>query len=183
MAAAPPSRWWGALTLFFFGAHAALHLRLGHPERLLWACHLSNVAIGIGFLARSPLLNGIGYLWLTLGIPLWFVYLARGGELFATSPFTHFGGLAIAIYGIRRLGLPQHLWAKTLVVFILLNQICRWTTPPLETVNLAYDIWAGEGEAIFTSYLGYVTALLALGGLGFFCVEWVTRKAFSLPGC
>lgn len=179
MTGKPPSRWWGALAFVFYAAHVALHWRLGHPERFLWACHLSNVAIGLGFLTRSAWLNGVGFLWLTIGIPLWLVYLSRGGILFVTSPLTHLGGLAIAVYGLRRLGVPKHLWLATLAASFTLHQICRQTTPPEESVNLAWDIWAGGGEAVFSSYLAYVTTLVVLSAMVFFLAEQGARKAFA----
>lgn len=174
----PPSRGWGALALAFYAIHAGHHLLRGHPEDLLWACHLGAVCVGVGLLARLPLVNAVGFLWLVTGDVLWLVDLLRGGELIPTSLFTHAGGLALGALGIARFGMPRHSWWRATLAFFVLQQICRITTPPQANVNLAHAVWSGW-EEFFPSTVGYQIALFAIGAAACFAVERISRRVLD----
>jgi hypothetical protein len=159
----------GALGGGFYAVHAAHQLADGHPEDLLWACHLGAILVSAGLFLRSPLANAIGFLWLTIGLPLWILDLSLGGEFIATSPFTHVGGLALGAAGLRLLGMPRGAWWKAVLAFLALQELCRRITPERENVNVAFSVWAGWEDA-FPSYPAYM-ALLAGGAAAVFLVE------------
>jgi hypothetical protein len=169
------------LALAFYAIHAARHLARGHPEDLLWVCHLGAVCVGLGLLTRSASLNALGFLWLCVGNALWFVDLAGGGEFIPTSLLTHVGGLLIGSYGLVRLGMPRHTWWKAILAFLVLQQICRWATPPGPNVNLAFAVWSGW-EEVFPSYATYLALLVATGGAGLFLLERIARRAVRALG-
>jgi hypothetical protein len=150
----PPSRAWGGLALAFYAIHAGHHLLRGHPEDLLWACHLGAVCVGVGLLARLPVVNAVGFVWLATGDALWLLDLASGGEFIPTSLFTH--GLA----------------------FLVLQQLCRFTTPPRANVNLAHAVWSGW-EEVFPSTIGYQIALFVIGAAACFAVERISRRVLD----
>lgn len=100
-AGAPATRGLGIAALGCYAVHGSFHLINGRPEDLLWACHLGAALVGIGLLVPSPIVTVLGTLFLSLGTPLWLMDLAAGGVFHPTSCFTHFGGLAIGLYGTR----------------------------------------------------------------------------------
>lgn len=171
----PPSRGWGALALAFYAIHAGHHLLRGHPEDLLWACHLGAVCVGVGLLARLPAVNAVGFLWLATGDVLWLVDLASGGEFIPTSLFTHGGGLALGALGLARFGMPRHTWWRATLAFLVLQQLCRSATPAQANVNLAHAVWSGW-EEFFPSTLCYQIMLLAIGAAACFAVERISRR-------
>ena len=174
----PPSRAWGGLALAFYAIHAGNHLLRGHPEDLLWACHLGAVCVGVGLLARLPVMNAVGFLWLATGDVFWLLDLASGGEFIPTSLFTHAGGLALGALGLARFGMPRHTWWRAMLAFLALQQLCRFTTPPRTNVNLAHAVWSGW-EEVFSSTLGYQIVLIAIGAAAFFVVERISRRVLG----
>ena len=171
----PPSRVWGALALVFYAIHAGHHLLRGHPEDLLWACHLGAMCVGIGLLARLPLMNAVGFLWLATGDVIWLIGLSSGVEFIPTSLFTHVGGLALGALGIVRFGMPRHTWWRAVLAFFVLQQLCRLATPPQANVNLAHAAWSGW-EELFPSTVAYQIALLAIGAAACFAVERISCR-------
>jgi len=174
----PPARAWGGLALAFYAIHASHHVLRGHPEDLLWACHLGAVCVGAGLLARLPAVNAVGFLWLAVGDALWLLELAGGGELIPTSLLTHVGGLAVGALGLARFGMPRHSWWRAILAFLALQQLCRFVTPAAANINVAHAVWSGW-EDVFPGYVGYQIVLLAIGAAGFFAVEWVSRRVLG----
>lgn len=173
------ARSWGALACGFYAVHAGIHLARGHPEELLWACHLGALWVGIGLLLRQPALHAIGFLWLCVGTVLWGIGLAGGSEFVPTSLLTHVGGLFVGGLAVWTLGMPRHSWWRALLAFLVLQQTCRWLTPAAANLNLAHAVWPGW-ETLFPSYLGYQVILLCIAGASFALIESLTRR-FTAP--
>ncbi len=171
----PLSRWWGLGALGCYAVHAAYHVHRGHPEDLVWACHVGTLLVAFGLAARSPVANAIGFLWLVVGNVCWAMDLAAGGDFLPTSILTHAGGLVLGALGLRRMGLPRHAWWQALVGFVLLQQLSRWTTPPDANVNVAFRVWTGW-EARFPSYPAYLAMLYAIALASFFVIDRVARR-------
>jgi hypothetical protein len=165
----------GLAALGFYAIHAGFHLLHGRPEELLWMCHLGAALVGIGLLSFSATLNGIGTLFLSAGMPLWVMYLAGGGDFYPTSCFPHLGGLAIGLYGVRRLGLTSGTWWKALVALITLILICRLVTPPRANVNVAFATYPGM-ETVFPSHLLYLAAMMVFSAGYFFVCDYGLRR-------
>lgn len=142
----------GIAALVCYAIHAGFLILNGRPGEALWMCHIGAAFVGIGLLTSSTTTNGIGTLFLCVGTPLWVMYLAGGGEFYPTSCFPHIGGLAIGIYGVRRLGLPRGTWWKAAVALVVLILLCRLVTPPSANVNVAFAIYPGW-EKYFPSHL------------------------------
>jgi len=165
----------GLAALGCYAMHAAFHLIHGRPEELLWSCHLGAALVGVGLLCSSATTNGIGLLFLCMGTPLWLMDLAGGGEFYPTSCFTHLGGLAIGLYGARRLGMPSGVWWKAVVALVTLILVCRLVTPPRANVNVAFAIYPGL-EKVFPNHPVYLVTMLCLAA-GFFLVcEYPFRR-------
>ena len=158
----------GLVGVIFFTMHAGYHIVRGRPENALWMCHLAALGVGLALIGGWAPLNAIGVLWLAVGVPLWVIDLARGGEFFPTSILTHLGGLVLGLIGLSRLGVPPGVWAAALSALFVLVLVCRVATPAQADVNLAFTIWpahATVSPARVATLLGGL-ALLALLFLG-----------------
>lgn len=153
-----------------YAIHAAVHLQRGQPYDLLWVCHIAALLVGSGLLLRNATLNAIGFLWSCLGVPLWLVDIAAGGELIPTSPLTHLGALALGLFGVRKLGMPRGAAMKALAAFAALWALCRAVTPPAANINLAFRVHDGW-EPYFSSYALYYATLLVIAAVVFTGVE------------
>ena len=170
----------GVAALVCYAVHATFHLVHGRPQELLWACHLGAALVGVGLLCSSATMNGIGLLFLLMGTPLWLMDLAGGGEFYPTSCFTHLGGLAIGLYGARRLGLPSGAWWKTVAALVTLILICRLVTPPPANVNVAFAIYP-PWDKVFSSHLVYLATMMTAAAVYFGVSGYVLRRWF-VPG-
>lgn len=144
---------------------------------------MAVAAVGVGWLAAWPRLVALGALFLTLGLPMWLLDVATGGEFLATSVLTHAGGLVLAVLGLRAFGVPRGVWWQGVLAMIALQQVSRWTTPPALNVNLAHRVHAGW-EATFPSYPVYWALLFALHGAAFYLAEKAYARGFGgVPAC
>jgi hypothetical protein len=137
---------------------------------------LATLFVGLGLAFGLPLVNAIGLLWLSIGIPLWILYLAEGGVCHPTSVVSHLGGAVLGSAGVKRLGMPRHAWWKAAAGLAGLQLASRLVTPPAENVNLSHAVWRGW-EEVFPSYAVYWTLLTAGSCAVFFAVEWGARRA------
>ncbi len=172
-------KWLGLLALAFYAVHGAVHVREGHAEDALWACHVAAALVGVGLLGGWAALVAVGVIWLMVGEPLWVFDVATGSALQPTSLLTHVGGLIVGLIGLRHLGVPAGVWWKALLALAALQQVCRWVTPPEANVNVAFSVYPWM-RPYFASYWRYCAAMLPLFGLLFFLSEVVLRKL--LPG-
>ena len=160
----------GVVAIVFFAVHAGYHAARGRPEHALWMCHLAALGVGAALIGGWPALNAIAVLWLAVGVPLWLIDLARGGEFFPTSILTHVGGLALGLIGVMRLGFPRGVWAAALSGLIVLVLVCRLATPALADVNLAFTVWPAN-RPISLAHVATLVAALALMALVFLAFE------------
>ena len=168
----------GIAALGCYAIHAGFHILNGRPEEALWMCHLGAALVGVGLLTSSTTTNAIGTLFLCVGTPLWVMYLAGGGEFYPTSCFPHIGGLAIGLYGVRRLGLPRGTWWKAVVALGVLILLCRLVTPPTANVNVAFAIYPGW-EKYFPSHPIYLAVMMAQAAAYFLAFEYALRRWLS----
>jgi hypothetical protein len=165
----------GLLALAFYAVHGAVHVRAGHPENLLWACHVAAAVIGVGLLLGWATWVAVGVTWLVVGVPLWLIDVATGGEFTPTTVLTHVGGLAVGMVGLWQLRMPGGAWWKALLALAALQQLCRWVTPREANVNVAFSVYPWM-EAYFSSYWRYWASMLLLFGLLYFAAEQALRK-------
>lgn len=165
----------GLAALGCYAIHASFHILNGRPEEALWMCHLGAALVGIGLLSSSTTTSGIGTLFLCVGTPLWVMYLAGGGEFYPTSCFPHLGGLAIALYSVRRLGLPSGTWWKAVAALVVLILVSRLVTPARANVNVAFAIYPGWEKA-FSSHLTYLAVMIVLAAGYFLAFEYALRR-------
>ena len=132
----------GLVPLGLFAAYAAVAAERRTPAEALWMCHIANLLMAIGVFARSPRLVGIAFLWIVLGIPLWALDAWQRAEVPLVSFVSHLGGLAFGMYAVRRLPLSSNPWLAALAVFLVLQQVCRWWTPPASNINLSHVEWS-----------------------------------------
>jgi hypothetical protein len=175
------------LTLLGLGAlacyalHGAWHIAHHRAANLLWCCHVGAVATGVGLLARSAALNAVGVFLQTLGLFMWAIDLASGGEFIPTSPVTHLGALACGLAGARRLGIPRGAWLYATATLLALHVLSRFVTPIDENVNLAFAVHPSLAR-VFPSHAAYIATLTVVLGLFLLLIERALRRAgFAEP--
>ncbi len=167
----------GSVAILFYAVHGAYHWQQGLPENMLWACHLGALLVGLGLLLDSANLNGVGFLWLSFGTCMWLVGLTMDVPFLPTSALTHVGGLAIGLWGVRRLGLPTGVAWKAVAGLGLLHLISRGLNPPGKNINMAREIASGL-EGWFPSHAMFLLAIGACSAAAFVSLEMALRRAF-----
>jgi len=165
----------GTLAVLFYGIHAGVLIHGKEPYHLIWSCHLGCILVGAGLLIPQPWLFSTGFFWLTMGVPLWILNVLTSDDFMLTSTFSHIGGIAIAICGLKLLKMPRYSWAAATAGLVILGAISRSVTPEHANVNLSFSVWKGWEET-FPSYFWYVAMLLSTAAIAFFVLEWMIRK-------
>jgi len=75
----------GLTALGCYAIHAGFHILNGRPEEILWMCHLGAALVGVGLLSSSAITNGIGALFLCIGLHQTPTGRMNGWTLAATS--------------------------------------------------------------------------------------------------
>lgn len=176
----------GLLPAFFYGIHGSLWVYRGLPENALWTCHLASLLIGTGMILLRPKVAAVGLLWVILGLPMWLLDLALGGEFLPTSALTHVGAPAFAFFFFRGTPFPRGSWWRAVAALGFLVVLTRLVTPPAENVNLAHAIWKGWEDRFFHSHPLYLAFLLSLAAAVFFAGEaalhfWSGKKSAPEP--
>jgi hypothetical protein len=164
----------GLTAIGFYAAHFWQWARSGRLENILWACHIGCLLVGIGWLTNSPLLNGIGLLWLMPGIFFWLLYLVSGGVFLWSSLFIHIGGNLLGLWGAVLLGLPRGIWWMAGLGHIALLLVSRRFSRVSENVNFSRQVWTGW-EKRFPSYPRYLSGLVLGAFVTFFALEQLLR--------
>lgn len=169
----------GLLGVAGYATHAGYHILTGHPEDVLWICHVSALLIGLGLIAGSPLLNAAGLLCATLGLPSWLLYLLSGEPLIPTSLLTHVLGPALGLWGIRHFGFPRSAWWVAWILVGALTLLSRVVTPAAANVNLAFgpikglSLWSVGGPAHAALWMGQWALGLTVTD---FAYRWILRR-------
>lgn len=160
----------GFLAIAFFAIHAWCQYRAGTAANLLWICHVADLCVGVGLAMRWRSLAAAGVLMLFIGIPMWIISLADGGEFFPTSTLTHLGGVTVGLVGLGRLGLPRRSWLTGVAVVAILLVLSRGVTPADLNVNIAFTSWFRLPPSLSADEV-YVLLLLAFWGASMWVVE------------
>ena len=160
----------GLLPLLFFAGYVYAAIGENRAAESLWMCHVSNLILGIGLLAQRHVLVRMVFPWLVFGVPLWLIDILSSGDERALSTVSHIGGFLVGLYAIWQVRVPANPWLPALLLYLILQQLCRWLTPPSFNVNLSHGIYNGW-ESWFPNYPIYwiittLTAAAMLWGIG-----------------
>ena len=177
MAVCNPYRLLGFLPLCFFLAHLNYHFAAGTPEHLLWLCNFSNLVLAAGLFFQVPLLIRIAAIWLIPGIPLWLWDMSRTGDAPISTFLSHLGGTTVALIALAKVRAKPNMFLYAWLYGLLIQTICRFTTPPELNVNVAFQIYPGF-DRIFENYWSYwiFSAVLAAAILWMFSL--LLNRAF-----
>jgi hypothetical protein len=162
----------GWLPLAAYAVHAGFQAWRGHAEYALWSCHVAALLVGAGLLGPWPTANAVGVLWLVLGVPLWLIDVARGGEFYPTTLLTHVGAFALALVAVAWLGWPPGAWWKGLAGLLALVVVSRLVTPDLADVNGAYTLFPRSGPG----WAALLSGIPLVGGF-FLVIERAATRA------
>ncbi len=168
----------GGLCCAGFAAHATWHILAGTPQDIIWVCNLSALLVGFGLILGSPLMNSVGLLGLTIGLPTWILSLVSGEPLIPTSLLTHVLGLALGIVGARRMGIPPQAWWMALLFVAAVMIASRLFTSEEANVNLAFGPIEGLSLWKFTG-AGHWTLLFVQWAVGLAVVQFVLRRILN----
>jgi hypothetical protein len=171
----------GLLGVAFYVAHAIALVRLDMAPHVLWSCHVANLVVAGGILFRRPDLNAVGFLWLLIGLPMWFVDLAVRGEFHPTATLTHVSGFLLSAVAAHAFGFTRGAWWKASAGLIVLWLVSRLLTPQAANVNVAWRGWYGF-ETDHAPYAVYALFLLAcVTGVFFSAERFVLRRCPPRP--
>ena len=173
-------RWIGLLPLIFFGLRLVEYVWIARtPEQILWCCHISNLLLGIGILARHPRSIRISALWILVGLPPWALDMLLTGLITPVSLRSHLGGAIIAIVALNRVRVTGHDWFPALLYFIVLQQLSRILTVPgpLTNVNVAHFAY-GPWKDLITNYWLYIIVNSILAAMLLALLERSLRRIF-----
>ena len=87
-------RWLGVVPLAIFLIHFYYNWSRGEPGHVLWMCHMSNLALGVGLLIGYRGLVRLAPMWLLSGIPLWILDMLTTRLMPPITFFSHLVGPA-----------------------------------------------------------------------------------------
>lgn len=168
-------RWLGLLPLVFFSVHTLYYLHHGGVSHMLWMCNIGNLVLGLGLLLDWPALIRMSVFWLIPGLPLWIWFMVMKGGWLLTSMFSHVGGLAVGLIGLRRVRADRWAWLHAFAWYLFVQQVCRMFTPPELNVNIAhriYDRW----ENVFGTYGQFWLATTLVAGIGLWTMGLLLQR-------
>ncbi len=130
--------------------------------------------MAVGLLLGFNELICISVLLLIIGAPLWPIEIIRTGIMELTSIGTHYAGLIVGLFVLRKAGMGRNSWLYAWILFLVLQQFTRLFTPAELNINLAHSIYPGW-ENIFSAYWQY----WLFTSLGSILCLWLTSKALS----
>lgn len=172
---AHPPRALGLWPLAFVVVHVGSRAVAGHPEDALWLCHVADLLLALGLLAKSPRLWAIGALWIIWGTPLWLLDVAAGGVFRVTSLGTHIGACCVALVAARQGTVPPGSHWRGIVGVWALLAVTRVVARPDGNMNLAFRVQDGWNRA-FPSYVPYFAFVSAVAWMTFFLAERLLRR-------
>ncbi len=168
----------GALVPFFlFGWIFSNNLHLGRPADSLWICHVAVLILGTGMLTLNAHLIRVGALFTVFGIPWWVIGLLTVEEGSLASTCSHLGNAVTGILALRSVRAVPGTWAHSVGIFLFLQLVCRWVTPPEMNVNLAFQIHPATPVRL-GSFFAYWVGLVIVGAAALWITELLLRKLF-----
>ncbi len=165
----------GVCAVLFYVLYAGQFIYIGEPANLLWICHFGCFLAGAGMLLKRRIPLAMGFLWLSVGVPLWITAQLAGDHGYWSSFFTHVGGIATAGYGVWRMGMRRGSWIYASAGMVVMGVAARFLTPPPLNINLAFSVWKGW-ENMFHSHPLYVGFMIACCSVYFYLAETALRK-------
>jgi hypothetical protein len=173
----------GLVVLAFYAAHVAWHVARGTTGDLLWACNVAVPMLAVGCFSAphraAAFLCASAVMWLAYGAPMWVLDVSTGGDFVPTSILTHFGGLAVGVVVVRRLGWPRGAWLFACAGTATLVGVTRLFGSPERNANLAFrvhDGWEARVESTFGSHAPYLVTMWLASALVFFVIERVAIR-------
>ena len=170
-----------AFGLAAFALHTYFKVQEGLLPELLWGCNVSAAALILSFAFEWYAVVGAAFLWrLVLGEPGFLLGVGSGERYGWTTAFVHLVPTLLALFYLRRSGLPKGsaLWAT--LGSLLLVLAAHAFSPARLNVNFAHDR-VPLLAAWFPGRWSYrlVSALLIIGSLS--AAESLLRRGWPAP--
>ncbi len=166
---APRLRLLGAVPLIIFFIHFSYNCSQGNPGHVLWMCHVSNLALGVGLLIGHRGLVRLAPMWLLPGIPLWIMDMMTTRQMPPITFFSHLVGPAVGLIALKHVRAARWTWLWAWVWFLFIQQLARMFTRPELNVNVAHSIYPGW-ERFFGAYWQYWVFVVVSSAAGLWFV-------------
>jgi hypothetical protein len=180
----PRFRLLGLLPLIFFLAQVIHYWRYGGLGNLAWMCNIGNLLLAIGLFFDQRELIRAAAIWTIPGLGIWFWYVWLSGSTAFSSTLAHVGGIIVAVFVIRRVGMDRIAWLYAFIWYLFIQLVSRLVTDRELNVNVAHFIQPGWEKAFgsFWKFWLVMTMLVAIAlwliGLGFSLV-WPAHTSES----
>jgi uncharacterized membrane protein len=144
----------GLVPLTIFLLHFNYNWSRGTPGHVLWMCHVSNFALGIGLLLGHRDLIRLAPIWLLPGIPLWIMDMLTTRQMPPITFLSHLVCPVVGLIALRYVRAGRWTWLRAFFWFLFIQQLARMITPPELNVNVAHSIYPGW-ERFFSAYWQY----------------------------
>jgi hypothetical protein len=175
----------GLLPLAFFIAQGVHYWRINELGHMLWMCNIGNLILALGLFLERPALIRVAALWMIPGLVVWFVYVVLAWGVFLTSTMAHVGGLVVAMFALKRIGMDQLSWLYALLWYLGIQVLSRFFTPRELNVNVAHTI-EGGWQQTFSSYWTFwlvltLSTAVVLWAIGLMLrLLWPAEKTLNL---
>ena len=154
----------GILPLAFFLSQAAYYWRNGFGN-ILWMCNIGNLMLALGLFLNQPIMIRVAVVWSIPGLIVWFRYVVMGSGSSGSSMLAHIGSLMVGVLALRKVGVDRAAWRYAFAWYLILQVLCRLTTPKELNVNVAHHMYQGW-EQVFSAYWKFwlvMTLVVAVG--------------------
>lgn len=163
----------GWVPLILYCVNLINNILRGTPADSLWMCHLANLLLGIGLLARRPVLIRPAILWLLIGSVLWMRYVWLTADFRWIQCLTHMGGLFVGLSVAKCVRFDRFAWFHASIFALAAQLLCRYTTPPSLNINIAHNTANG------VEYLTGMSATPSSVALETGVVLWLVNRFLS----
>ena len=165
----------GLLPLTFFIARLVEYVQVGTPSQVLWMCHLANLLLAIGLFTANPAIIRVSALLIVFGIPPWAVDMFIIKIITPVSIASHLGGTILSLLILEKVRMKPRIWIAGIILFLLVQQICRIFTPFDLDVNNAHKVYSIWKDMISNYWLYWVPSVFVVT-----TAMWVIEKVLLL---
>jgi hypothetical protein len=174
----PRTRWLSVIPLLLYVANALHDFHQGRLGDSLWICHVSSLFLAMGIYFERAVVVRVAMVCLIPGIAFWMTEMFFTHEIIPTSVLSHFTALGIGLYVLSKVRMRGVLWPIAFLVYLTLQQMCRWITPAALNVNLSHKIYEGWSCGMH-HYGEYWLLSTAAAALSFWGTEMILRVFFA----
>ena len=168
-------QWIGVLPFIIFFSRLIQYINLGTPDWIVTSCHVSTLLLGFGMVVGRMFMIRVASIWLVIGLPMWLIDAWVSREIWLASIYSHVGGFLLALYAMKRVRATGRSWFPSLIWFVLLQLMTRYTTRPELNINLAHHPYELFKDSFSNYWTFWPVCLLVITALVWIVEFGLTR--------